>query len=163
MKNAGTFEVTTPTDREILLARTFDAPRAAVFEAWTKAEHVQHWWDPSGVPLSICEIDLRPNGVFRWVNRAHGTENIFTGTYREITPPERLVFTVKIFPSRPNPLTTLLFSEDGSKTKLTMKIECSSIEDRDALLQMRIDVGTARTLENLAEYLDRVDLAAEAE
>lgn len=163
MKNAGTFKVTTPTDRDILLTRTFDAPRAAVFEAWTKAEHVKHWWDTSGVQLSICEIDLRPNGVFRWVNRAHGTEHTFAGTYREITPPERLVFTVKIFPSRPDPLTTLLFSEDGSKTKLTMKIECNSIEDRDALLQMRIDVGTGRTLENLAEYLNRVDLAAEAE
>ncbi len=159
MKNAGTFKVTTPTDREILLTRTFDAPRGAVFEAWTKAEHVKHWWDPSGVPLSVCEIDLRPNGVFRWVNSAHGAEHTFAGTYREITPPERLVFTVKIFPSRPDPLTTLLFSEDGSRTKLTMKIECNSIEDRDALLRMRIDVGTGRTLENLAEYLDRVDLA----
>lgn len=163
MMNAGTFKVTTPTDRDILLTRTFDAPRSAVFEAWTKAEHVKHWWDTSGVQLSICEIDLRPNGVFRWVNRAHGREHTFAGTYREITPPERLVFTVKIFPSRPDPLTTLLFSEDGSKTKLTMKIECNSIEDRDALLQMRIDVGTGRTLENLAEYLNRVDLAAEAE
>jgi uncharacterized protein YndB with AHSA1/START domain len=163
MKNAGTFEVTLPTDREILLTRTFDAPRAAVFEAWTKSEHVKHWWDPSGVALSVCEIDLRPNGAFRWVNSRHGAEHTFAGIYREITAPERLVFTVKIFPSHPDPLTTLLFSEDGSKTKLTMKIECNSIEDRDALLQMRIDVGTGRTLENLAEYLDRVDLAAEAE
>jgi len=68
------------------------------------------------------------------------------------------VFTVKMFPSRPDPLTTLLFSQDGSKTKLTMKIECSSIEDRDGLLQMRIDAGTGRTLENLAKYLGRVDL-----
>jgi uncharacterized protein YndB with AHSA1/START domain len=160
MKSAGTFKVTTPTDREIVLTRIFDAPRAAVFEAWTKAEHVKHWWDPSGVPLSACEIDLRPNGAFRWVNSAHGGEHSFTGTYREITAPERLVFTVKIFPSRPDPLATLLFGEDGSKTKLTMKIECDSIEDRDALLQMRIDVGTGRTLETLAEYLDRVDLTA---
>ena len=159
MKNAATFKVTTPSDREILLTRTFDAPRVAVFEAWTKAEHVKHWWDPSGVPLSVCEIDLRPNGAFRWVNSAHGAEHSFTGTYREITAPERLVFTVKMFPSRPDPLATLLFSEDGSKTKLTMRIECDSIEDRDALLQMRIDVGTGRTLENLAEYLDRVGLA----
>jgi uncharacterized protein YndB with AHSA1/START domain len=159
MKNAGTFKVTTPTDREILLTRIFDAPRAAVFEAWTKAEHVKHWWDPSGVPLSACEIDLRPDGAFRWVNNAHGGEHSFTGTYREITAPERLVFTVKILPSRPDPLATLLFSEDGSKTKLTMRIECNSIEDRDALLQMRMDVGTGRTLENLAEYLNRVDLA----
>jgi uncharacterized protein YndB with AHSA1/START domain len=162
MKNARTFKVTTPTDREILLTRTFDAPRETVFEAWTKAEHVKYWWDPSGVPLSVCEIDLRPNGVFRWVNSAQGAEHTFTGTYHEITAPERLVFTVKMFPSRRDPLTTLLFSEDGSKTKVTMKIECNSIEDRDALLQMRIDAGTGRTLENLAEYLDRVDLTEEA-
>lgn len=162
MKNAGTFKLTTPTDREILLTRIFDAPRETVFEAWTKAEHVKHWWDPSGVPLSVCEIDLRPNGVFRWVNSAHGAEHTFTGIYREITAPERLVFTVKMFPSRPDPVTTLLFSEDGSKTKVTMKIECSSMEDRDALLEMRIEAGTGRTLENLAEYLDRVDLTKEA-
>ena len=160
MQNAGMFTVTTPTDREILLTRIFDAPRAAVFEAWTKAEHVKHWWDPSGVPLSACEIDLRPNGAFRWVNSAHRGEHSFAGIYREIAAPERLVFTVKMFPSRPDPLATLLFSEHGNKTKLTMRIECNCIEDRDALLQMRIDVGTARTLENLAEYLDRIDRAS---
>jgi uncharacterized protein YndB with AHSA1/START domain len=58
MKNTETFTVTTPNDREIVLTRIFDAPRAIVFEAWTKDEHVRHWWDPSGVPLSVCEIDL---------------------------------------------------------------------------------------------------------
>jgi uncharacterized protein YndB with AHSA1/START domain len=155
--NTATFTVTTPTDREIVLTRTFDAPRSAVFEAWTKAEHVKHWWDPSGVPLSVCEIDLRPNGSFRWINAAHGGEHTFTGTYREIAPPERLVFTVKIFPSRPDPLTTLVLHEERGKTKITMTIKCDSNEDRDALLQMRMDVGTGRTLDNLAEYLNRVD------
>lgn len=159
MKNTGTFTVTTPTEREIVLTRIFDAPRAVVFDAWTKAEHVAHWWDPSGVPLSVCEIDLRPNGAFRWVNNAGGAEHSFTGTYREIKAPERLVFTVRIISPRPDPVATLIFSEDGDKTKLTMTIECESAEDRDALLQMRIDVGTARTLENLAEYLHRVDRA----
>src|ERR1700690_676153 len=119
MRNTETFQVTTPSDREIFLTRTFDAPRVVVFEAWTKAEHVKHWWDPTGVPLSACEIDLRPNGTFRWVNGAHGG-HVFSGTYREITAPERLVFSVKIFPSRPDPLTTLLFQEEEGKTKLTM-------------------------------------------
>jgi uncharacterized protein YndB with AHSA1/START domain len=156
MKYAGGFNVTLPSDREILLTRTFDAPCAAVFEAWTKAEHVKHWWDPSGVPLSCCEIDLRPGGSFRWVNSAQGGEHAFTGTYREITAPERLVFTVKILPSSPDALTTLIFSQEGSGTKLTMRIECASIEDRDALLQMRVDAGTRSTLDNLAMYLDRV-------
>jgi len=157
MKNTGTFSVTTPTDREIVMKRIFDAPRSLVFEAWTKAEHVAHWWDPSGVPLSVCEIDLRPDGAFRWVHRgANGAAYSFTGTYREITPPERLVFATRMFPSSPESVGTLVFTEESGKTKLTMTIECSSIEDRDALLKMRVDAGTARTLENLAEYLRKI-------
>jgi uncharacterized protein YndB with AHSA1/START domain len=159
MRNTETFTVTTPTDHEIVLTRIFDAPRPVVFEAWTKSEHVANWWDPSGVPLSVCEIDLRPNGAFRWVNSAHGMEHCFAGTYSEITAPERLVFAVRIIPSRPDPVATLIFSEEGGKTRLTMTIECASGEDRDALLQMRIDVGTSRTLANLAEYLGRIDRA----
>lgn len=154
---AGEFNVALPTDCQILLTRTFEAPRAAVFDAWTNAEHVKHWWDPSGVPLSSCEIDLRPGGSFRWVNTAHGGEHVFAGTYREIKPPERLVFTVKILPSSSSALTHLTFSEEGSRTKLTMRIECASMEDRDALLQMRVDAGTGRTLENLAIYLERIN------
>jgi uncharacterized protein YndB with AHSA1/START domain len=73
VKNIATVKIATPTDREIVITRIFDAPRAVVFEARTNAEHVAHWWDPSGMPLAICEIDLRPNGAFRWVHRApHG-------------------------------------------------------------------------------------------
>src|SRR5271154_3556738 len=97
MKNAETSSVTTPTDREIVITRIFDAPRTLVFEAWTKAEHVAHWWDPSGVPLAVCEIDLRPNGVFRWVHGGpDGAGHAFTGAYREISAPEKLVFTVRM-------------------------------------------------------------------
>jgi uncharacterized protein YndB with AHSA1/START domain len=154
----GTFEVTTPTDSLIVMSRMFAAPRQIVFEAWTQAEHVANWWDPSGRPLAVCEIDLRPNGAFRWVHSASGGRpgHEFTGVYREIIPPERLVFTVRMFPSSPEPVGTLVFTEDGMKTILTMTIECKSKEDRDALLQMRIDSGTARTLENLAVYLTQV-------
>jgi uncharacterized protein YndB with AHSA1/START domain len=157
MKNTGEFSVTTPTDRQIVMTRTFDAPRAVVFEAWTKAEHVAHWWDPSGVPLSICEIDLRPDGGFRWINLVNGVEFPFTGTYLEIAPPERLVFTARTFPSSPESMATLTFIESLGKTTLKMTIECRSIEDRDAMLQMRVDAGTARTLENLAEYLHQIE------
>jgi uncharacterized protein YndB with AHSA1/START domain len=159
MKQTSTFEVTTPTDREIVLTRYFSAPRVAVFEAWTKAEHVKHWWDPSGVPLSACEIDLRPTGAFRWVNSAHGGDHVFSGTYHEISAPARLVFSVAIFPTRPNPIATLLFAEVGARTRLTMTIACHSKEDRDTLLQMRIDVGTGQTLENLEKYLGQRDTA----
>ena len=77
----------------------------------------------------------------------------FTGTYREIAPPERLVFSARNHPSGPESLATLTFVEDAGKTTLTMTIECHSVRDRDAMLEMRVDAGTARTLENLAEYL----------
>jgi uncharacterized protein YndB with AHSA1/START domain len=143
-----------PGKPTIVMMRTFDAPRAVVFKAWTTAEHVARWWDPTGVPLAVCEIDLRPGGAFQWVNGgAGGTEHPFTGTYREIAPPERLVFSARNRPSGPESLATLTFVEEAGKTTLTMTIECHSVGDRDAMLEMRVDAGTARTLENLAEYL----------
>jgi uncharacterized protein YndB with AHSA1/START domain len=150
-------KVTMPSEREIVIERVFDAPRTLVFEAWTKAEHVAHWWDPSGAPLAVCEIDLRPNGAFRFVNSGpEGAKYPFTGFYREITPPARLVFA-----STPGPVSngesvgtcSLVFSEHDGKTTLTMTFECQSRADRDALLQMRVDVGTTQTLDNLDEYL----------
>jgi uncharacterized protein YndB with AHSA1/START domain len=125
-----------------------------VFEAWTRAEHVSHWWDPNRVPLAVCEIDLRPGGVFRFINQGpDGVKYPFTGTYREIVPPKRLVFTTRS-PSGGESVGTLIFSEHDSETTLTLTIGCASKADRDALLQMRVDVGTTRTLDNLDEYLD---------
>jgi uncharacterized protein YndB with AHSA1/START domain len=80
----------------------------------------------------------------------------FTGTYRKIAPPEELVFAARTFPSSPESIATLSFMEDGGGgTKFTMTIECQSIDDRNALLAMRVDVGTARTLENLAAFLHK--------
>ncbi len=154
MENTRSAKVTTPSEREIVIERVFDAPRALVFEAWTKAEHVVHWWDPSGAPLAICEIDLRPNGAFRFVNSGpEGAKYPFTGFYREITPPARLVIGGPSPVSKGESLCTLVFSELDGKTTLTMTFECQSRADRDALLQMRVDVGTTLTLNNLGEYL----------
>jgi uncharacterized protein YndB with AHSA1/START domain len=152
--NFGAVTVTTPGDRQIVITRLFDAPRALVFEAWTRAEHVIHWWDPSGAPLAACEIDLRPNGAFRFVNRAAdgGEGHSFGGIYREIAPPEKLVFGSSSGPG----LSTLVFIEEGKKTRLTLTIECASEEERVALLQMRVDAGTAQTLNNLAAYLPTI-------
>jgi uncharacterized protein YndB with AHSA1/START domain len=153
-ENTEAAKIATPNDHEIVITRFFDARRARVFAAWTQAEHVAHWWDPRGAPLAICEIDLRPNGAFRWVHRAaHGEGHAFAGVYLEIAAPERLVFAVDMFASRPAPIATLVFAEEGSRTKLTIVMACETKEDRDALLQMRVDSGTAQTLENLAAYL----------
>jgi uncharacterized protein YndB with AHSA1/START domain len=149
-------KVTMPSDREIVITRDFDAPRTVVFDAWTKAQHVAQWWDPSRAPLAACEIDLRPNGAFRFVNQGpEGLKHPFTGIYREIEAPARLVFTTRISPSGAESVGTLVFSEHEGRTTLTMTIECQSMADRDALLKMRIDAGTTRTLDNLDEYLDK--------
>src|ERR1700678_2361505 len=75
----------------IRLTREFDAPRMEIFEAWTKPEHVTCWWDAAGEPLTVCEIDLRPGGAFRFVTKGR-PEMPFAGTYRQIAPPDRLVF-----------------------------------------------------------------------
>ena len=158
MTNTRRAKVTMPSEREIVIERVFDAPRTLVFEAWTKAEHVSHWWDPSGTPLAVCEIDLRPNGAFRFVNGGpDGAKYPFTGLYREITPPARLVFGSTPSPvSNGESMTTLVFSEHDGKTTLTITIQCQSRTERDALLQMRVDEGTAQTLNNLDEYLKTI-------
>jgi uncharacterized protein YndB with AHSA1/START domain len=154
IENSRRAKVTTPSEREIVIERDFDAPRALVFEAWTKAEHVAHWWDPSGAPLAVCEIDLRPNGAFRFVNAGPAGEKYpFTGVYGEITPPARLVMGGPSPGSNGGSRCTLVFSENDGRTTLTMTFECQSKADRDAMLQMRVDEGTALTLNNLDAYL----------
>ena len=86
----------------------------------------------------------------------------FTGTYRKIAPPHGLVFAARTFPSSPESIVTLSFIEDSGGTKFIMTIECQSIEDRNALLAMRVDVGTARTLENLAAFLHNIGRTEES-
>jgi uncharacterized protein YndB with AHSA1/START domain len=148
--------VADPANATLVMTQTFDASRADLFEAWTTPEQVAAWWDPMGARLAICEIDLRPGGAFRWINQGdNGAKYPFTGTYREIVPPERLVFQARTSPAGPSQLATLIFTEDESGTTLTMTIECQSVAQRDAMLAMRVDAGTARTLQNLAGYLDR--------
>lgn len=157
IENSRRAKVTTPSESQIVIERVFDAPRTLVFEAWTKAEHVAHWWDPSGAKLAICEIDLRPDGAFRFVNAGpEGAKYPFTGFYREITPPSRLVIGGPSPVSKGESICTLAFNEQSGITTLTMTFECQSKADRDFLLQMRVDEGTALTLDNLDEYLKAI-------
>ena len=83
--NSATFEVLTPSSREIVITRLFDAPRHLVFEAMTKPEHIRRWWGilDDGYSVPICEMDLRPGGKWRFVNRHPQGEAAFYGEYRE--------------------------------------------------------------------------------
>src|SRR5712691_7085974 len=90
MKNTGTLKVTTPTDREILLTRVFDAPRSLVFDALTQPELLKRWFGPRGWSLVVCEVDLRVGGSWRFRLRGpDGREMGMSGVYREIVLPER--------------------------------------------------------------------------
>src|SRR5260370_21651445 len=95
MKNTGSLQMTTPTDREIAMTRVFDASRGLVFDAWTKPELVKRWLGVfGGWSLVVCEIDLRVNGTSRFVWRnSDGREMGMRGVYREVAPPERIVGT----------------------------------------------------------------------
>ena len=129
----------------IVLARKFDAPREQVFEAWTRPEHVTLWWDPAGHPLTECEIDLRPGGVFRFASRHF--PHPFAGVYREIAPPDHLVFEAM------GAIGRVTLEKIGDKTHLTVRIECGSAAQLDQYLKMGIDTGTAKTLDNLVAYV----------
>jgi uncharacterized protein YndB with AHSA1/START domain len=130
----------------IRLTRDFDASRAEIFEAWTMPEHLASWWDAAGGRLAICEIDLRPGGAFKFVTKSH-PDMPFTGVYREIAPPDRLVFEAIGSTGR------VLLREADGKTRMTVEIECRSEEQLDQFLKMGVNVGTGQTLDNLVAYM----------
>jgi uncharacterized protein YndB with AHSA1/START domain len=132
----------------IRLTRDIDASPAEVFEAWTKPEHVSSWWDADGEPLAICEIDLRPGGAFKFVLRRH-PEMPFTGVYREIAPPGRLVFEAMGSTGR------VTLREADGKTHMVVEILCDSEEQLDQFLKMGVKTGTGQTLDNLIAYMRR--------
>ncbi|MBZ5639756.1 MAG: SRPBCC domain-containing protein [Acidobacteriia bacterium] len=117
------------TDREIVITRLIDAPRERVFEAWSEPARLTRWFAPHPYTLPLCEMDFRPGGRFRMAMRApEGVEHPFTGVYREIVPPSRLVWTGE-FPYGPvdQIRTTVTFEEEGKKTKLTVRQTFSAL------------------------------------
>jgi uncharacterized protein YndB with AHSA1/START domain len=92
MKNSGTLKVELQGDREIVMTRVFDAPRHLVFEAFTKPELLKRWFGPRGFTMSVCEVDFRVGGGFRFVLEAPNGKGMgMRGVYKEIAPPERTV------------------------------------------------------------------------
>lgn len=154
----GDLTITTPSDREVAMTRTFDAPRTLVFDAWTSPEHVPHWLlGPEGWTMPVCEIDLRVGGAWRFVwRKANGTEMAMSGTYREVIPPERLVSTEKWGPEWPETINTLTLSEKDGRTTLINTVLYPSKEARDAALQTGMKEGASQSFERLETYLRAV-------
>lgn len=147
--------VTLPSDTEILIMRDFDAPRTRVFDAWTQPADVARWWDPRGLPLVICEIDLRVDGAFRFVPQPPNDAYPVAGRYCEIVRPERLVFATPGPTPGSEAMATLLFEDYGRGTTLSIRMACADRAHRDALLRARVDAGTVAALECLDAHLNQ--------
>ena len=98
-------------------------------------------------PLRLCEIDLRPEGAFRFVHQGQPDVPPFSGVYREIVPPEKLVFEAM------GAIGRVILKETGGATLLTLSITCVSAAHLDQFLQIGVDAGTSQTLDNLVVYV----------
>ncbi len=152
------FKVSTPSDREIQVTRDFDAPRALVFDAFTKPELVRRWLlGPPGWSMPVCEIDLRVGGAYRyvWVSEKDGAQMGIRGVFREITPVERLVATERFddawYPGEA--LDTTAFVEARGITRTTITILYESQEARNTASRSGMEYGMAAGYERLESLL----------
>lgn len=151
-------KVTLPSDREIAMTRMFNAPRALVFEAWTRPEHVRNWWGPRNTTKVRFEADVRPGGSWRYVIlNDEGAEVPFCGVYQEVTPPERLVYTetydVEPFNSGDPALNTATFTEEAGRTLVSINTVYPTKEVRDFVLTSGMESGAAESFDRLEELL----------
>ena len=141
----------------IVITREFDAPPQLVFEAFTTPALLRMWWGRNGSSLSVCEVDLRPGGAWRFVLKdPGGNEWPFRGVYREIAAPEKLVYTfvfdVPDIRDRPAPVTAR-FEDLGGRTRLTETIVHQTVADRDGHLASGMEEGLLETFVRLDDLL----------
>ena len=156
--SSGTATVTLPTDEQILITREFAAPRHLVYEAYTTPELVKRWWHANRGHVTVCEIDLRVGGAWRYVAVTDdGFEVGFHGEYREIVPHGRIVST-EVYEgasqgegSEEGTLNTATFAEADGRTTLTILVEAPSKEVRDAIIDSGMEAGLQDALDLLEE------------
>ena len=150
--------LTLPTDEQILITREFAAPRRLVWRAWTEPDLVRRWWHAKRGEVTVCEIDLRVGGKWRYVMVApDGFEVGFHGEYREIVPNEQLV-TTETYEGLPEGVTeeegstvnTATFAEVDGRTTVTLLIQATSKGSRDAIIASGMEDGLQDALD-LAE------------
>jgi uncharacterized protein YndB with AHSA1/START domain len=155
-------QVTLPSDREVKVTRSFKAPRALVFRAYTEPELVRRWLlGPPGWSMPVCEMDVRVGGRFRWRWRSeqNADEFGFNGTFREIQPPSKIVHTEAYDPGTVgggypgnDAIVTVTFTEDGGLTTMTTLIDFGSKEARDGA----VATGMTDGMEQSYQLLDRL-------
>jgi uncharacterized protein YndB with AHSA1/START domain len=143
---------------ELVITRVFDAPRDLVFACWTDSARLKRWWGPKGFTNPVCEVDVRPGGAIRIHMRApDGKIYPMTGTFLEVIEPERLVFTSAALDAQGDPLfeirNTVIFSEEGSQTKLTVHAVVSNAKPEAAPHLAGMEMGWSMSLDRLHDQL----------
>jgi uncharacterized protein YndB with AHSA1/START domain len=149
-----TLTITTPSDREVLLTRQFDAPATMVFDALTKPEWLKRWYGPTGWTLVVCYIDLRVGGAWRSVLRQPAGKEIGQrGVYQEIDRPNRIVNTEswEDWDAGETLVTTVL-----TKTTFQCTILFPSKEVRDTVVKAGLEHSASESYDKLAKVLKRV-------
>ena len=156
--------VTLPSDTEIGIRRTFDAPRELVWEMWTRSEHLVHWWGPTGWTLPVSEMDFQVGG--RWFYCMEGPDGMKScglTYYDEIEAPNRMV--LRDFfasdtgePNKDMPVshTTNVFTEQGGKTTVDSTVRYATKAERDRVIEMGMEAGISQTLDRLEAYLAEI-------
>jgi uncharacterized protein YndB with AHSA1/START domain len=149
--------VTPIGDREFRVERIFDAPRDLVFAIYTDPTLIPEWWGRRGSSTVVDTMDVRPGGGFRFVIAdADGNETAFRGTYREVTPPERIVQTFE-WEGMPGHVSveTATFEDLGDQTKVTIVSIFHTGEERDGWLNSGMEAGMNELFQRLDELLAR--------
>jgi uncharacterized protein YndB with AHSA1/START domain len=143
-----------PGKPTIVIEREFDAPRRLVYQAVTQPELVKRWWGcPMGGGLTVCEMDVRVGGRWRYVMRGQdGNEHVFRGVYREIVPEEKVVQTSQ-YMEYPEALETITLEERDGKTTLRTVVLHQSVEGRDAHVASGMESGANASFDRLEEVV----------
>ena len=157
--SSGTANLTLPTDEQIMITREFDALKDLVYKAWTTPELVKRWWNAKRGEVTLCEIDLRVGGKWRYVMIAdNGAEVGFHGEFREIVPGERIVST-EVYEGLPEGVSeeegrtvnTVTFTEENGRTTLTILVQAANKVSRDAIIDSGMEAGLQDALDLLEE------------
>jgi uncharacterized protein YndB with AHSA1/START domain/predicted SnoaL-like aldol condensation-catalyzing enzyme len=161
---------TTPSDREVVMTRVFDAPVKLVWRAYTEPEFIPRWWGPRYHTTRVDKMDVKPGGAWRFVSRApDGGEYGFHGVFREVVPMERISWTFE-FEGTPGHVSvdTVRFEDQDGKTKVTVTSLFENKADRDGMVTSGMEKGATESTERLDELLrdigdrkDRREIAVE--
>jgi uncharacterized protein YndB with AHSA1/START domain len=151
-------------EKEFVVERQFAAPRTLMFQMFTQPEHLKRWWAPQPYTVPACTIDLRPGGIWHYSMRSpEGQEHWARSVYREVMPPEKLVYTSTFADEFANPiegipehLATILFTEEAGKTLVSARVQFVSEAELAVAAEMGMVQGMNMTWDALITYVQEL-------